>query len=142
MSETVEVTYDGPAGQHNPEVGAVLAAAAAAAGDAYDGPRGDELEPGRVYQLPQALAERLVSSNSSFAWHGKPPELSGLAAMNAPEAKAHVDGLGTVEELERVRAQENTRETPRVTVLAAIDAREAELELAATDHSDTNEGGQ
>lgn len=64
-TKTKSVRYTGAAGAECRELGAATGA-------------GDVLEPGKVYTLPAALAEALVSSSSSFELvTGKPASPKG-----------------------------------------------------------------
>lgn len=58
----MKVVYDGPDGQANPEVGRALRE------QAEGGEASDFLEPGRLYELPRELANRLVRSDGRWSY--------------------------------------------------------------------------
>lgn len=59
---------------------------------------------------------------------GEDEEDEGVGSMSASDAAAEIAAAETAEELDAMAASESARKKPRKGVLAAVDARRAELE--------------
>lgn len=130
MEKMISVKYDGPAEQISHEVGIATGGSSI-------------VTPGATYELPEELAIRLVDSTEGWAWVGKPPARAGLAAMNANAAAKQIAKLETVEDVAAARATEQGRtDGGRITVLAALDDRQAELEPTPAAEGGHNEEEQ